>query len=426
MITAAAVALLAMAPPPPAGTTVGTGTGAPPATGAPTAPAAAPPGTPPAGTGAGAGAGAGTGAGFSTISGRPPEYPLKRTDPRIWEAKLEANLWAPVLRRGDTETIRLADIRVWMPFVLQSTWSEVDASSIKTDIWTQGARHAAPADRTTYRQGLAQGLAAVGISIPDVKGQSLKWNIRWLEQCWASQVDEAAAAAKTWPAEWPAEVQESLQPQPGIEAGHADFKAFVDRVSKGKLRQVTPWVAAKELVRATIQAYTAIDVDGIRLENGFPRGIVFNGAWQSMRNGTGTSHDVAAACVAALRTAGIPSRVVLGMTEVPVSSGVTKARFVTWIEFYLPDAGWVPVNPMDLKGSVRGGLSVERPWPSFGTWEELNEYLPVCYGFVAPVPGAISMPYPAAYAWSARGQIDLSQASDSVTLQILGRGRGKP
>ncbi|MBM4099920.1 MAG: hypothetical protein FJ260_08205, partial [Planctomycetes bacterium] len=200
MITAAAVALLAMAPPPPAGTTVGTGTGAPPATGAPTAPAAAPPGTPPAGTGAGAGAGAGTGAGFSTISGRPPEYPLKRTDPRIWEAKLEANLWAPVLRRGDTETIRLADIRVWMPFVLQSTWSEVDASSIKTDIWTQGARHAAPADRTTYRQGLAQGLAAVGISIPDVKGQSLKWNIRWLEQCWASQVDEAAAAAKTWPA----------------------------------------------------------------------------------------------------------------------------------------------------------------------------------------------------------------------------------
>lgn len=421
MLTAAATVLLAHAlavAPPAAGAPASV---PPPATPATQPPAANPPAGGPATPAAGPGPG-----NFSTISGRPPELPLKRTDPRIWEAKLEANLWAPVLRRGDVETIRLADIRIWMPFVLQSTWSQVDASSIRTDIWTQGVRHPSPADRMSFRQGLTQGMSAVGLAIPDVKGQSLKWNVSWTAQCWASQVDEAAAARKTWPAEWPAEAQESLQPQPGIEAGHADFKAFVDRASKGRLRSVTPWVAAKELVRATIQAYTAIDEDGIRLENGFPRGIVFNGAWQSMKNGTGTSHDVTAACVAVLRTAGIPARVVLGITEVPVSSGVTKARFVSWLELYLPDAGWAPVNPMDLKGSVRGGLSIERPWPSFGTWEELNRFLPVSYGYASPVPGTLTMPYPAGYAWSARGQIDLTQASDSVTLQILGRGRGKP
>jgi hypothetical protein len=33
------------------------------------------------------------------------------------------------------------------------------------------------------------------------------------------------------------------------------------------------------------------------------------------------------------------------------------------------------------------------------------------------------MPYPAGYVWTARGQIDLSRASDAVTLQIMGRGR---
>jgi hypothetical protein len=377
---------------------------------------------PPGGAGA-TPPGAPAGGSFSTISGRPPEPPLTRLDARIWEAKLEASLWAPSMRRGDTETIQLKDIRVWMPFVLQSTWSSVDASTIKTDIWVQGQRHPAPADATSYRQGLSQGLAAVGMLIPEVKGQSLKWTVSWYEQCWASQVDEAAAARITWPADWPAEVKECLEAQPGVEAGHADFKAFVNRVSGGRLRQVTPWVAAKELVRATIQAYTAVDMDGTRIENSFPRGVVFNGAWQSMKTGTGSIHDVTASCVAVLRTAGIPARIVLGITEVPVSSGVTKARFVSWAEFYLPNAGWVPFNPADLRGSIRGGLSIERPWPSFGTWDELNAYLPICYGFAAPVPGAASMPYPAGYVWTARGQIDLSRASDAVTLQIMGRGR---
>jgi hypothetical protein len=266
----------------------------------------------------------------------------------------------------------------------------------------------------------------VGISIPEVKGQSFKWSVRWTEQCWSSVVAEAAAAAVTWPAEWPAEAQESLKPQPGIEAGNDDFKKFVDKASGGKLRSWTPWIAAKQLVRATIQAYTAMDADGTRIEHGFPRGIVFNGAWQSMKNGTGSCHDVAAACVAVLRTAGIPARVVLGMAEVQNSAGTaSRTRFVSWCEFYLPDAGWVPFSPNELRGSIRGGLAVERKWPTFGTWADLNRMLPVCYGFTAPIAGAASMPYPAAYAWTANGTIDLSQASDSVTLQITSRGRAK-
>lgn len=381
-----------------------------------------PPGTaPPPGLRAPAAAGDTTA--FATISGRPPEPPLRRLDPRIWEARIDATLWAPSMRRGDTTPLQLRDIRVWMPFVLQSTWSQVDAGSIKTDIWVQGQRHPAPADATTMRQGLPWGIGAVGINVSELQGQSFKWSVTWNEQCWASAVDEATAAQATWPDAWPEDAQQALKPEPGIEAGHADFKAFVDRVTGGRLRSVTPWIAAKELVRATIAAYTSIDANGIRVENGFPRGIVVDGAHASMRDGTGSCHDVAAACVAVLRTAGIPARVVLGITEVQMSSGVTKARFVSWCEFWLPGAGWAPFSPNDLRSAVRGGLSVERPWPTFGTWDELNQYLPICYGFAPAVPGAGTMPYPAGYAWTARGAIDLSKASDSVTLQILSRGR---
>lgn len=362
---------------------------------------------------------------LTTISGRPPEPPLRRVEPRIWEAKFEASLWAPMLRRGDTTPLNLQDIRVWMPFVLQSTWSQTDAGTIRTDIWVQGRRVATPANATSMRQGLSYGISAVGIAVNELQGQSFKWNITWMAQCWASAVDESTAAQVTWPAEWPEDVRPCLEAEPGIEAGHPDFKAFVDKVSGGKLRSVTPWIAAKELVRATIQAYNSIDGDGIRLENAFPRGIVFNGARSSMANRTGSCHDVSAACVAVLRTAGIPSRVVLGMAEVPMSSGVTKARFVTWCEFQLPGAGWVPFSPNDLRGIIRGGLTVERPWRTFGTWDELNARIPLCYGLSSPIPGSTSMPYPAAYAWTARGAIDLSTASDAVTMQIQSRGRPK-
>ena len=195
MLIGAAIAALLIAPPAKAPATTSAPATAP-ATAPPTpaAPAPSPQPSAPA---------------FTTISGRPPELPLKRVDPRIWEARFDASLWAPSLRKGDTVTLQLSNIMVWMPMVLQSTWSQVDPTSIKTEIWVQGAKHNAAAQRTSFRQGLAQGMAAVGISIPDTQGQSLKWNVTWIEQCWASVVDEQAAARITWPAEWPAEVQES-------------------------------------------------------------------------------------------------------------------------------------------------------------------------------------------------------------------------
>lgn len=397
MLAGVTAALLAAAVPP---------TGAPPA---PVGPAPAVPGQAPS---------------FATISGPPPELPLRRTDPRLWEGRIDSSLWAPSMRRGDTQTLQLRNIMIWVPVVVQSTWSQVDPSSIRTEIWVQGERHPSPADRTSFRQGLQDGLAAVGISIPEVSGQSLKWSIRWTEQCWSSVVDESAAARITWPVEWPAEAKACLAAQPGIEAGSDDFRRFVDQVAGGKLRQVTPWVAAKELVRATVNAFTALDADGIRVENGFPRGVIFNGAWNAMRSRKGTCHDLSAACVAVLRTAGIPARVVFGITEVDgPGAGAGRTRFVTWCEFWLPGAGWVPFSPSDLRGGARGGLAVDRPWPCFGTWDDLNRRLPICFGFAAPVPGARAMPYPCGYSWSASGSIDLSQSSDSITLQVTGRGR---
>ncbi len=364
---------------------------------------------------------------FSTLSGRPPEFPAKRTEPRIWEARFEASIWAPRDRNNPQEPIQAKDLTIWMPLILQSTWSQVDVQSLRPEMWVHDTRQALGPDSTKMRQGLSQGMSALGFPFPNLSTQSLKWAVTFRAQCWNAVVDDSAAARVTWPTEWPAEAQESLGAAPGFEVGHPDFKAFVDRVSGGKLRSVTPWIAAKELVRATVNAYRAYDDDGIRIENGFPRGIVFNGARATLAAGSGTSHDCVAACVTVLRTAGIPARAVLGMTEVDSSSsGTSRTRLVSWAEFWLPQAGWIPFSPDLLRSQARGGLNVERPWKYFGSWDGLNECIPLCYGWELPVAGHRSMPFPAGFVWNSSMSPDqYARINDRIALQILGRGRAK-
>ncbi len=364
---------------------------------------------------------------FSTISGRPPELPAKRVEPRVWEISFEADIWAPQTPGARSAPLNFGGVVAWMPLVLQSTYSMMDASSIRAETWIDGKRVTVPFASLQMRQGLSQGMSAVGIPMPANAVQGIKWKLSWKAQCWSPVLDERAAAAITWPAEWPPEAQESLQASPGFEVGHPDIKAFVDRATGGRLRSVTPWIAAKELVRATCTSFRGLDEDGVRVENGFPRGIVFNGAHAAMSAGTGSGPDLVAACVTVLRTAGIPARAVLGAAEVMNSSGTnSRARLVCWAELWLPGAGWVPFSPVDLMGIIRGGLNVERPWRNFGSWDGLNEAIPLCYGWALPMQGCHSLPFPAGYVLNARiAPADVAQMRDRVTIQILGRGRGR-
>jgi len=393
--------------------------------------AALTPGTSPGDAGVAPGGGATPAAGGATPAagsttdgcGARPKPPLERLEPRIWDVRLEASLWAPASTQGSTSPLRLRDATVWFPVLEEGPWSAVDRRSVAPELWLDARR--VPAPDASLSAGLPRCMSALRLRVGAMSGQSVRWSVAWRAQCWSSRVDEAAAAAATWPAEWPPETAPWLAPEPGIESGTEEMRAFVERVSEGKLRSVTPWIAAKELVRATVNHFNAVDNDGIQVENGFPRGITFSGAHAAMTRRTGSAHDLAAACTAVLRTAGIPSRLVLGVAEVPMSSGASKARLVTWCEMWLPGAGWAPFSPLRLRGGARGGLQLQRPWPSFGSWDGLNQFIPLCLGVTVPAPGASPAPYPAGYAWTASGTVEPWQATEAVTVQILSRGRGR-
>ncbi|MBL9140321.1 MAG: transglutaminase domain-containing protein, partial [Phycisphaerae bacterium] len=253
---------------------------------------------------------------------------------------------------------------------------------------------------------------------------SLRWNVTWRAKVWNTQLNDAAAAAIAWPQEWPAEVQQALKPQPGIESDAPEFKQFVQRVSEGRLRQVTPFIAAKELIRSTVQSFRTMDKVGLRQENNFTRGLVLQGAYAAMQNGNGSSHDVVASCVAVLRAAEIPARAVVGMSDsVATSSGATKTRLLSWGEFYLPDTGWIPFDVVALRGAGNSLPPPERAWPNFGSWDDLNQRVPLSFAWSAPAPGASSLPYPAVWSWTASGYTVDGVTQDAIGLQMLNRGR---
>ncbi len=419
-----ALALQAQSTPPtktpPAKSKPATPASTPPAPPASTPPASTPPATTPPATSPASTPGTLP----STVSGRPPEPPLKRVEGRRYEVKLEANIYLAPVARGETAPLQLQAVSAWVPIITQSTWSQVDPDSLQAQLFVQGQLATSVRDRITWKYGLPFGMAAVGMAIGDVSGQSLRWNMSWTEVVWNTQLNDAAAATIAWPQAWPDEVQAALQPQPGIESNAPEFKQFVQRVSGGKLRSVTPFVAAKQLIKATAGSFKTMDNTGLRQENGFTRGLMLQGAYAAMQSGNGSSHDLSAACVAVLRAAGIPARVIVGATDIPASSGVTRTRLITWAEFYLPNAGWVPFDPLEIRRRATALPAPDKAWPSFGTWDDLNERLPLSYTWSAPVPGSQSLPYPAVWSWFATGTISGNAvANDMIGVQLVNRGR---
>lgn len=358
------------------------------------------------------------------VSGEPPRAPLDRVEPRLWEARVDLQLRGTGHdgRHGLPDFV-IPDAVLWWPLVVEDTYTTLDPSSVSTQLWLDDRQAVAPMAR---KDSLAFGVGAVGLPLKQVAAHNIRASVVWRQQCWSSRVDERAAAKIPWPAEWPAEVQEALRPQPAIESDQPEFRAFVDRVSGGKLRSVTPWIAAKELSRATVNAFRVVDAAGSWWIGRTDVGLPLVGAYDPMCAGVGSAHDLSAACVAVLRAAGIPARVVLGIAEIQaINDTRVRPQLVTWCEFYLPSAGWVPFDPVALRGASQGNLPLDRPWPSFGTWDDLNRRVPVAHSFVAPVANTMSLTVPNGWSVSQGTLEDLAVDRQGFAVQITSRGRVK-
>jgi len=369
-------------------------------------------------------------------SGRPPTGPLQRVNPRIYDVRYEVTLTTmvayglddPRVRRGDPEytdpasvdwggTFQLADTPIIMPLIYRGTYSAVDLESVRGELFLNGRKDTTLPDRMRIDDGLPHSVHLAVMPIGRFEGKTLRWNIAFQTQVYASVIDDAAAAKLTWPRAWPAEVQDGLSPQMYIESDDPVFAETVERVSEGKLRLVPPYLAVKDLVRYCLQEVMPVGSGQRRGQLGVLHGMTVQGAVETAMEGRGSPHDLVCVCVAMLRAAGIPARPVIGVHE----NARERKEFRSWAEFYLEGAGWIPFDPHRMRGSGAQHRDVHQPWPHFGSLDDMNEWIPLSYHFMPPREVESPM-YPAIWGWAPRPN-GAPNAEQRIQIGITSRGQ---
>ena len=96
--------------------------------------------------------------------------------------------------------------------------------------------------------------------------------------------------------------------------------------------------------------------------------------------------------------------------------------FASWAEFYLPDVGWIPFDPLVMRGKGLRSLDVRKPWAEFGTMKDLNRRIPLAYHFIPPA--SVETPQNAAvWGWDPRPGGDPS-SEQIIKFEVVSRGRG--
>lgn len=355
--------------------------------------------------------------GFAPPSGRPPVGALKREDPKKYNFTFE--VLVDTLHQRDArykQSYNLRDAPVVLPLIMQNTFSQIDHETLKARLWLGSMEDNSVMKRSRLDESAPHHTQLAKFTIGEFAGQSVRWQMSFDVTVWDSVVDEAAVAKIPWPQSFPDEVADGLRSQMYIESDDQFFKNAVQNVSEGNLRMVPPYLAAKDLVR---YCTNNIQVRGDGVELGrfeVLHGLEVQGALKTVQTGLGSPHDLVCVCIAMLRAAGIPARPVIGVQE---RSNQTDT-FVSWGEFYLPETGWIPFDPNELRGNGIRTKDVREPWSDFGTIKNLNQRIPVSFFFVPPA-GVESPQYPALWGWDPRPGRDPGTIQQ-IKFQIISRG----
>ena len=356
-------------------------------------------------------------AAFAPPSGRPPVGPLQRYEPKVYDLgfSVTVSTMQQLDPRVEKANYELKGAPIVFPIVFLGTYSKVNSESIKADLWL-GGHQSNP--KLELKDGFPFSTHLATMTIEEFRGQSIRWKIGYNVQVWSSRIDDAKATQIAWPKEWPKEVLDGLQPQLYIESDDQVFAQAVEQVSKGRLRMVPPYLAAKDIVRYCINEIQTTGGANVRDENGVLRGMNVYGAKSAAERQIGSPHDLVCVCIAMLRAAGIPARPVIGVYEDDKRIG----QFVTWGEFYLPDAGWIPFDPNAMRGKGIRTLDVRKAWPEFGTMDDLNQRIPLGYHFL-PSATIESPRNPAVWGWDPRPGRDYG-SEQQIYIDMISRGRG--
>jgi len=363
---------------------------------------------------------------------------VTRSNPRIRDVQLEVNLYAtppvgePAERDGGQvpflNPYSITQARLCMPVLTRTTWTDTDFTKSTATIFVNSfPQKVDPATVFSTKAGTRQANAVFNLTPGNCN--DIRLQVTYQVQQWDLAVDEGAAAGITWPREWPAEVQSYLGAELGVRPDDPLIKSLAEGATRGGPRSVTPFVAAKHAVTAICARYKSINQSTSEYGPAQSlRGIYFSPTNAGIATGRATAVEFTADCVAALRAIGIPARIVYGITlQDPRADGRDKrdnARFRFIGEFWLPEAGWIPFDPVRMKGQGAASRVTDAPIKGFANLDDLNGFIPLAY---AAVPeGYQKADRYAIWGWNlVSGNVTEDYAASRIRLELTSRGNGK-
>jgi hypothetical protein len=372
-----------------------------------------------------------------------PGSPLMRSSPKIEEVQLEVQLFsqAPLDINDGIQTTspggrvvsvstrpayRAQAVSLGIPVLLRTSWCDTDFSKGTANIWVDGIE-TKPDMASVLARGTGQTEASLRFEARLQRGACDSLTVRgtYQVQMWELAIDEQAAAKATWPREWPDSMARFLKQEEGINPTNPAVKSLAEGATKGGFRSVTPFVAARNAVVAVTRKWSFNNSStSIYGQRGALRGIRFSDGPWGLDAGGGTPVELAATCVAAVRSIGIPARIVYCLEESGRqrrdSKGNIELEFRFICEFFLPGIGWIPFDPMTVKqqsggnqgGSIRG----------FANIPDLQQCLPLSYQLV--LDGYARADRFALWGWKPGVDVDSNRAVSRIGAERSGRGNG--
>lgn len=218
-----------------------------------------------------------------------------------------------------------------------------------------------------------------------------------------TKFDEKSALKVGWPSgEWPKEAEATFKPQDYITHdmnGQYDMSIIQDAVkkwTKGNPRSVPPVTLAKYIAGEVVSMMQSSGEGLTFTREGLIEGIGLVGAPGAMDLKRGSEFDLTCVLAACYREAGLPARTVIGYARAAagerenfLNKKKERATLRSWVEFCLYDEvnntiNWVPVDPARMRQKSSRPPPLDKPWPYFGTNDDLDEVVPFAFQFHPP------------------------------------------